>query len=98
MKLKDGVKLEGVSWQMFHAAIVAEAVFAKHGSDLVITSANDGKHGTHTLHHKGLALDLRTWQVAGREQQVANDLQKALGNDYDVVAESDHIHVEYDPS
>lgn len=98
MKLKDGVKLEGVQWQMFKAAIVAEAVFAKYGSELVITSACDGKHSRNSLHYKGLALDLRTWHVSGREQQVATELQRALGDEYDVVAESDHIHLEWDPA
>mgnify|MGYP001593379548 CR=1 FL=1 len=82
---------------MFHAAIVAEMVYRQYGTDLVITSANDGKHGDKTLHHKGLALDLRTWTLNGREMQVAASLKKALGDDYDVVLEKDHIHVEYDP-
>lgn len=83
---------------MFQAAIIAEAVFAKYGSELVITSANDGKHRQDSLHYKGRALDLRTWHVSGREWQVAKDLQRALGDDFDVVAESDHIHLELDPT
>lgn len=98
MKLKEGVNLEGVQWQMFKAAVIAEAVFAKHGSELTITSANDSKHGPNTLHHKGLALDLRTWQVTGREGALIADLKRELGDDYDVVLESDHIHMEFDPT
>ena len=98
MKLKDGVNLQDVSWRMFKAAVIAEEVYCKYGAELVITSANDSKHGANTLHHKGLALDLRTWSLSGRETQVASELQKALGDEYDVVLESDHIHVEYDPA
>jgi hypothetical protein len=98
MKLKEGVNLQDVSWRMFHAAVIAESVYRKYGVELVITSANDGKHGDKTLHHKGLALDLRTWTLGGREMQVTTELAKALGNDYDVVLEKDHIHMEYDPS
>lgn len=98
MKLKEGVSLSEVSWRMFHAAVIAEAVYRKYGVELVITSANDGKHGDKTLHHKGLALDLRTWTLGGRELQVATELQKELGNEYDVVLEKDHIHLEYDPT
>jgi hypothetical protein len=97
MKLKPGVSLVDVSWRMFFAAIVAEEIYKKFGAELVITSANDGKHGDKTLHHKGLALDLRTWNLNGRAVQVAAELRKALGNDYDVVVESDHCHVEWDP-
>jgi len=97
MKLKPGVNLQDVSWRMFYAAVIAEGVYRKYGAELVITSANDGKHGDKTLHHKGLALDLRTWNLGGREMQVSAELQKALGDEYDVVLESDHIHCEYDP-
>jgi hypothetical protein len=98
MKLKDGVSLQDVSWRMFYAACVAEGIYKKYGAECVITSANDGKHGDKTLHHKGLALDLRTWTLGGREMQVATDLQKALGNEYDVVLEKDHVHIEWDPA
>ena len=97
MKLKTGVNLEGVQWQMFKAAVIAEEVYGKQGVELVITSANDGKHGDKTLHHKGLALDLRTWTLGGREGEVAKALQEALGEAYDVVLEVDHIHLEFDP-
>jgi hypothetical protein len=97
MKLKAGVDLKDVSWRMFFAAVVAEEVYRKYGAELVITSANDGKHGDKTLHHKGLALDLRTWNLNGRETEVTAELKKALGNGYDVVLEKDHIHCEYDP-
>jgi hypothetical protein len=98
MKLKEGVNLENVSWRMFHAAVIAEAVYDKFGAELVITSANDGKHGDKTLHHKGFALDLRTWNLNGREMRAAHELQEALGDGYDVVLEKDHIHLEWDPS
>jgi hypothetical protein len=97
VKLKEGVNLEGVSWRMFYAACVAEEIYKKHGVECVITSANDGKHGDKTLHHKGLALDLRTWNLNGREAYVTADIKQALGPGYDVVLERDHIHMEYDP-
>ena len=96
MKIKPGVSLQDVSWRMFHAAVIAEAVYEKYGAELVITSANDGKHGDKTLHHKGLALDLRTWTLNGRALQVAGEIRKALPEAYDVGVESDHIHMEYD--
>lgn len=96
MKLKDGVDLTDVSWRMFHAAIVADGVYQKFGAEAVITSGRDGKHGEHSLHYKGLAIDLRTSNVRN-PQEVVSALQQALGSAYDVVLESDHIHCEYDP-
>lgn len=98
MKLKEGVSLKDVSWRMFYAACVAEEIYQRYGVECVITSANDGKHGDKTLHHKGLALDLRTWNLKGREGEVTAELKAALGPDYDVVLERDHIHCEYDPT
>lgn len=97
MELKQGASLENVQWQMFHAAIVAEQIYKKFGAECVITAGTDGKHMEGSLHYKGCALDMRTWNVAGRELQVKVELQQALGKDYDVVLEKDHIHVEWDP-
>ena len=99
MRLKDGVDLTGVSWRMFHAAVVAEAVYAKYNAELVITSARDGKHSARSLHYEGLALDLRTRSLMREDvPRVVADMKAALGDDYDVVLESDHIHLEFDPS
>lgn len=98
MRLKDAsVKLEGVSWRMFHAALVAERIWRRRNADLVITSANDGKHMKGSKHYSGEALDLRIWNLMGDEAAVTAELQKELGPDYDVVLEKDHIHLEYDP-
>ena len=97
MKLKDeSVKLEGASWRIWHAAIITEAVLKKFGSELVLTSVCDGKHMEDSLHYQGCAFDVRTWWIAGRELQVVRELKEALGPDYDVVLEKDHIHIEYD--
>lgn len=99
MKLKAGAKLDGVQWRMFDAAIKAEAVFQQAGADLVITSGSDGKHKPTSLHYKGLALDFRTRDLRPPSAviNVAHRLRAALGADFDVVVEGDHIHLEYDP-
>lgn len=98
MKLKDGVKLDGVQWRMFLAAVKAEEVYNRFGHVLTITSGSDGQHMPHSLHYKGLALDLRTFNVPRVQiQKIEKELKLALGNDYDVVFEKDHFHIEYDP-
>ncbi len=97
MNIKDGASVQGVQWQMFHAALVAEQVYKKFGAECVITAGTDGKHMEGSLHYKGCALDIRTWNVAGRELQVKVELQQKLGKDYDVVLEKDHVHIEWDP-
>ena len=65
----------------------------------VITSASDGKHGPNSLHYKGKALDLRTKNLRPEQvHPVYVALNEALSpGGFDVVLETDHIHVEFDP-
>lgn len=99
MKLKVGASLEGTSWRMWEAALVAEAVYKEFGfSEITVTEGSGGKHKDGSLHYKGLAIDIRTWHIASESLQViAGEIRHRLGPDYDVVVEADHIHLEYDP-
>lgn len=76
------------------------------GHDAQVTSATDGTHGTSSFHYDGNAVDVRTWDPAAapgtqlpsaEREELAARLRDALGPDYDVAAEPDHIHIEYDP-
>ena len=94
--IKHGVDLRGLSPQMAIAYTIACRCYGQY--DCVITSASDGKHGPNSLHYKGQALDLRTRHINGQGLQLVVDkLKEALGSQFDVVLESDHIHVEFDP-
>lgn len=78
----------------------ADAIYTTWGvSVLVVTSLRDGKHSAGSLHYSGNAVDLRRWDLDARKitSQVVSQLKSQLGSDYDVILESDHIHVEYDP-
>jgi hypothetical protein len=77
------------------AVFVAHELFKESSEYLTLTSVTDGKHMEGSLHHAGLAVDLRL-PNAGKERLV-QQLGIRLGADYDVVLEGDHIHVEYDP-
>lgn len=96
--IKQGVDLRGVQPQLILAFVVACAVYARHKSECWITSASDGTHGPTSLHYQGLALDLRTRHVPPDALAPLHaDLASALGEQFDVVLESDHLHVEFDP-
>ena len=67
-------------------------VFSIHGEDIFITSLRDGNHGEGSLHYDGLAFDIRF-----SDNISFGEIKAALGPNWDVVYESDHIHCEYDP-
>jgi len=62
------------------------------GEDLFVTSLRDGNHSAGSLHYDGLAFDIRK-----HINQLLPSIKTSLGDNWDVVYESDHIHCEYDP-
>ena len=97
--IKAGVDLRGISPQIAIAYCIASWVYSnKTGQRCVITSGTDGKHGPNSLHYKGMALDLRTSNLKpGDVHPVYMTLREALGEQFDVVLETDHLHIEFDP-
>ena len=102
MRLKVGVKLTDLQPQMVLAAMIVQEVYRERGGKATITSANDGTHGTLSLHYKGMALDLRTKDFEGNKQALVLEIKDRLGEDFDVILEdegkpNEHLHCEYDP-
>ena len=106
MRLKPGVRLLGIKPETWAIVLAAEPIWRDHGvPTLWITSAVDGVHMRASEHYAGLALDLRTHELRalGKEVwRVAQQLQEALGEDFDVIHESvalpnEHIHAQYNP-
>lgn len=105
MKIKTGVTVKGLQAEALFAMLIVEKVYADMGFDHVITSITDGNHMEGSLHYSGFAFDNRTWadekgtQLSDKDRyNLAAALRKALGPEFDVVPESTHIHVEFDPS
>ena len=98
VKIKNGAKLNGITTHMVIALIVAEGAYSKYGAKCIITEGTGGKHGIGSLHYVGNGLDLRTRNLsAGTDIQVADEIRINLGGQYDVICESDHIHIEFQP-
>ena len=99
IRFKPGVRLELLTPQMVFAAVVVDGVYRKHDIvDCVVTSGSDGKHSAKSWHYKGRALDFRTRNVPELiRNAVAQEISVSLGENYDVVLEATHLHVEYDP-
>jgi hypothetical protein len=103
MRIKPGVKLSGIRPEILVAIQVADELWREYCPDgVTITSVMDGHdHKPKSLHRKGLAVDLRIVMDIHPDdwRQVAKRLQERLGEEYDVVLETNppHIHVEHDP-
>ena len=98
MKFKKGVKVKGIKPELLIALVVADTCWKRFGEELVVTSVTDSKHGEDSLHPSGNAGDLRTRYFTNAiKELVAQDLRERLTDEYDVVVEGDHIHLEFDP-
>lgn len=96
--IKAGVDLRGLKPQVAIAYTIACMVYQRYGQPCWITSGSDGKHGPQSLHYQGAALDLRTRHLTIEQiPLIYRELKLALGEQFDVVLEPDHIHVEFDP-
>lgn len=93
--IKMGVRLHGIKAEIVMAVLVAEGIWANEDETLVITSVIDGTHMRASIHYTGGAIDFRV--PGSKAVTLRNRLAGALGDDYDVVEEGDHIHVEWQP-
>ena len=102
---KPGVRIALCHWTVGHVIHVADQVYAKHGEpELVVTSGMEGTHSPGSLHYVGLAVDLRLPAVDLRLPSdrakclaIRNELAERLGQDFDVLLEADHFHIECQP-
>lgn len=99
MELKAGVQLANLSPQIVLALTMADQAYRAIGVSMVVTSISDGKHSAGSLHYSGQAADLRTRTVPVKQRQALRDtIARTVGSEFDVVLESDHIHLEFDPA
>ena len=99
MFFKDGVKVNGVKPEIALALIACNDVFNYYGKQMVVTSVADGKHSLTSLHYVGFAFDLRgsiAWGFTESElNSIKKDLIEALTDEFDVILEKDHYHIEF---
>lgn len=107
MKIKEGASLAGLHEKMRIVMINAEAIWAAHNQELVITSGLDGTHSPGSLHYCGQAVDMRTSYFTDREATAcATTLRTILGDEYFVLNHPHryadngdlipgHIHADY---
>ena len=98
MKIKSTARISGLRPEMVLGLFIMDGVFKSHGSELIITSALDSKHGYGSLHFRGDGVDLRTRHLQEHAVgPIIDEMKDKLGPDFDVVLEGNHIHVEFQP-
>ena len=103
MRFKKGVSLFGVRPEMVIVFQVVESVYLELAHQgVTITSVTDGNHGS-IVHGVGCGVDIRTRYDNKRVQwsdslkaDIVNALNSRLTKEFDIVLESDHIHIELD--
>lgn len=101
VSMKEGTSIVGVAPELSFGLVIIAGVYQARGIPLVVTACTDGKHGNNSLHYIGAAIDLRLPSRYANEPNtdiaIVQELRVALGKEWDVVLESDHIHAEHDP-
>ena len=98
MKIKKGTNVNGLKPEIVLIFPVVESVYKEYGAEAVLTSGVDSKHGDHSHHYKGLATDWRTRNVEKQfHTSLTKRLRDSLSEQYQVVYERNHIHIEFDP-
>lgn len=96
--LRNEVRLLGIRPELVIGLLCVDGAFARAGFACVITSCVDGAHQRQSLHYAGCAADLRISHVPKEKlPAILEDARGALGVDFDLVAESDHWHLEFQP-
>jgi len=99
------VSLIGLQLPMRKVLEVVDRIYRQHKQEAVITAGTEVTssnrrfiHSAGSLHPFGLALDFRTYYFEEEEiDMVKAEIKKELGPDYDVLFETNHLHIEYDP-
>ena len=98
MRLKPGVNFN-ISQKMLEILPIVNSIYAEYNTEVVITSCMGGHHmkGSKHYHNPSDAIDIRTRNLDNQKEKeiVAREIQEAIGNDYFVLLEVDHIHIQF---
>jgi hypothetical protein len=95
---KDSVVIKRVHPKIVYVWSVVAEMSSELNIDCVVTSVSDGKHKEGSKHYSDPceASDFRIWYLQDPLGFVKK-LECRLGDDFDVILEHTHLHVEYDP-
>ena len=99
MNIKQGVKLTGVRAEIVMALMIAQETARTYNQHyrITVTRVTDGTHSNGSLNYVGQAADIRVSDMPFEVLKYVDSLKLALKENYDVVFEKTHIHIEYQP-
>ena len=101
LAIKPGVDVSGITTEIVLGLLVLSDVMWKHGIPTIITSCREGKHSVGSLHYVGKGVDVRLPSrfstIPTIDLTLMMEARESLGNDYDLLLEPDHYHLEFDP-
>lgn len=96
--IKKGVKICSLTPQAVLMIAIVNDYYKEMKIDCIITSCNDGKHIDKSFHRFGFAIDFRSNNIRKENQlNFWKGLKEVLGDNFQVIFEKDHFHIEYDP-
>lgn len=99
ISILDNVELTGLQTPTLLAMMIVQGICIKMNVDANITSVMDGVHSLKSLHYAGFAFDV-VFNPRGAEGNIVTLyflIVDALTPEFDVVSETTHIHIEYQP-
>tara|TARA_Y100000310_G_C20090431_1_gene537991 strand:+ start:246 stop:554 length:309 start_codon:yes stop_codon:yes gene_type:complete len=98
--IQETARIDDLRPEIRYAILIVSYVLDEHKLHGILTHGNDGEHMVGSLHYKNRAIDVdwAPWDGPPTDIEVVRDTVKLiLGEEYDVVAESTHLHIEHDP-
>jgi len=96
IRVKPGVRFHPDTWVCGMTRILrAVEDLAPARYTITITSGCDGKHREGSKHYKGRALDFRTRDFPYSPGTWARRIQNRLGDEYFVLVEPTHMHIQW---
>jgi len=95
MLILQGVDISRLNREIRRGLGIVGRVYTENNEELIITSTFEGIHSEGSLHYGNDAFDMRyPLKFPGT---IIGGVRRALGPEYDLVEEGDHVHIEYDP-
>lgn len=101
MQIKKNVRILGIRPELLLGISILDNLYYLYFGDyILITSCTESTavHSRKSLHYSGGAVDFRRYTMDDSiEQAFILEAQISLGSEFDLVVESDHYHLEYQP-